>query len=224
MNFIPTPEFFSKEYSILYLPPVVYGYLYSFAEPTQWELLGWTIPSHEFFLYASLISLIGCLMIHKIFILLFGHEGPKKNPKHRSVIIFYSLQFVSGAPARDLIKDPEIRTWGEYISGFTEEWGLWNILQFSILVIPIGFAYLSFYIATGILFFEIWATPQHDVLGVVLLIVSIAFLLQSRIWKWFPNYVKDENLDKAKKPEYEVYLERIGELEAQTSEATVEAM
>ncbi len=199
----------SKEYGFLYLPPFVYGYLYSFTEPVMWNLRFISLSSHKLYFYSIFLTVIGSLLFHKLFLLIFGEGGPSKNPKWSVVAIFYSVSFVTAVGIEEIFDGRKIENWIDFTDAISDNLNRWRILQIVLLVIPMGFTFLSFYIGAILLYLYVKTGTDVDIVGLGLFIGMLIFIFQSRVWNWFPNYANTENVENVLRPEYLIYLEKL---------------
>lgn len=187
----------NSDYSFLYLPAIAYGYLLYETEPHSIDFLIATVPSEMFFQSAVLICVVGALIYHQIFRLIFGNEGPSVNPKKSIVVLKHMLTFISRCDIRDADNNSQ-----DVIQTIINRVKLRHIVPIVGFGIPVAAMFLLTY-ASVVFLYDVVVTGQPDsFFGSVLLIALIISLLQPRVWAYLPSYIPQDSAENIWTPEY----------------------
>lgn len=215
----PVLQALNSAYAFLYLPAIVYGYLFIETAPHRVYLFVGTVPSHPFFQVATGICIVGALVFHQSFRLIFGDGGPSENPKKSGVALQHMFMFVT----RCDISDVDPTDVGELTFTLARRLSWRNYVPMVFLGGPALGMYLLTYYALYALY-GATTTPQVDSLVGGMLVVALAIVLaQPIVWGRFPNYLPVESADAIWTPEY-VRGAEAAEDEQQSTQRTLDEM
>lgn len=195
MAFAPVFQSLNSDYAFLYLPAIAYGYLFVETQPHMLNLYVTTVPSHLFFQVAVVICVIGALLYHQVFRLIFGDGGPSENPKKTSVALKHLFILVVRLDLTD-VENSTLEIFKEASHRFSRvHW---------IPTIAFGFPMIGMYLLTYLSVFLLYevVTSGGSFTGSILLIAIVIPLIQARIWGLFPNHLPPDTAEDIWTPEY----------------------
>jgi hypothetical protein len=193
-----------SDLALLYLPSLAYGYLFYDLDPFTVNLFVATLPSDLFFQGAVLICIVGGLIYHQIFQLLFGDGGPSENPKDTTVMLKHMLTIVTYCDIRDAGDSVE-----DIFSNLTDEMRPRNAVRFVGIGTPVVGMFGLTYVAPFFLYNAITTGQTDSFVGSVLLIVLVIRLIQPVVWNFLPSYVPESAAEHIQTPEYRRGVEKI---------------
>lgn len=203
----PIPNFIDTTYGYLYIPPVVYAFLYLTIESATLDAVVFTLPKWIYILFL-LISLIGSSIVHRIFILLFGFEGSEKRPKQAEVIVKHGTGIMFGMNGQEISS----RNLSEVLDHLGTRASVKDVVVAITLLVMVGGSAASLFLLPIPLSLVLLNGNPHPIFGSLLLVGLLLVILQVTVWDRFPSYVPPEEVERAHMPEYMFAHEKIEEL------------
>jgi len=193
-----------SDFALLYLPSLAYEYLFYDLDPFTMDLFVTTVPSDLFFQGAVLICIVGGLIYHQIFRLLFGDGAPFGNPKDTTVMMKHMLMIVTYCDIRDAGDSLE-----EIFSKLTDQMQPQNAVRLVGIGAPVLGMFGLTYAAPFFLYDALTTGQTDSFVGSVLFIALVTGLIQPVVWHFLPNYLPESAAERIQTPEYRRGVEEI---------------
>lgn len=187
----------NSDYAFLYLPALAYGWLYLESPSHPVNLVVMTLSSDLFFQLAVGVCILGALTYHQLILLIFGYEGPSKNPKRTIVVFKHMTMLVSNCNLLDVEADNYLQFGSIAVQRFG--WRSW--IRILIVGICPAAMFVLTYIAPFWLYHGITSGYSDTVFGGAIFLALVIALLQARVWPFFPDYIPPDAADTSV-PEY----------------------
>jgi hypothetical protein len=192
-------------YIVIYFPVASIAYLKKTGtEPLEFFSINFPLLQANFAL-GFLLLFAGALVTHSMMRAIFGHEGPRENPKRPATVIYqqFALMF-SKTPGT---RPKSLEGWGKWADQkdeYISENGLYSlyILLRGTSLFGLRFFYFLTTVTTTYLLYLRFAS-EVDYIAVGLLAGQLMYLMGAIITRRFPSVVKPESAEWIYTPEYE---------------------